>query len=76
MARHAKFIDMATKIAERSKCRFKIGAVLVYRGKVISSPNILLRPAEADNFRHSSLHAEEATLRMCRAPKGRTLVCI
>lgn len=75
MSRHSKYIEMAVTIAKKSKCRFKIGAVLVYRGQVTAlSPNILLQPAEADNFRHSSLHAEEGILRKRKSTKGRKII--
>lgn len=56
-------ISAAARQAMNSRCRYTIGAVLVRNGKVrAASPNIFLRPPIQDNFRLSSIHAEEAVL--------------
>lgn len=56
-------LELASQIARRSRCKYKHGAVLVKRGKVIAvSTNIRRNDPEWDDWRICSVHAEEGCL--------------
>jgi tRNA(Arg) A34 adenosine deaminase TadA len=59
-------IELAIRQALRSRCRYRVGAVLVAGNRVLAwSPN-LRRNNPMIDFRHATFHAEEAVLRRAR----------
>jgi pyrimidine deaminase RibD-like protein len=76
MAKHAKILEKATKLASKSRCRYALGAVIVRRGRIVSSSaNVLMRPTTEANFRWATMHAEESALQGLQETKGRYPVC-
>ncbi|MEU6285068.1 hypothetical protein [Streptomyces sp. NPDC047028] len=63
-------IDLAIRQAMRSRCRYRMAAVLVAGNRVLAwSPN-LRRNNPMIDFRHATFHAEEAVLRRARHTAG------
>lgn len=63
-------LDHAIRQAMRSKCRYRMGAVLATGNRVLTfGPNIF-RNSPTIDFRHSTYHAEENVLRRSRRTKG------
>ncbi|MBD0743010.1 hypothetical protein [Streptomyces sp. CBMA152] len=64
------YLELALKQAARSRCRYRVGAVLVKSGRVLThSPN-RYRNAPAVDFLHATFHAEEMLLRRAQVPPG------
>ena len=62
-----KHMEMAINVAKTSKCRFKHGCVVVYRGKVVSSAtNKQLLVPNDRTWRRSQVHAEAAAIAAAR----------
>lgn len=75
-AKDQRFLQMAAGVATQSKCRFRHGCVLVKHGKILSaSPNIFRNNVHnmGDNWAHSSIHSEIATLKRAGFPRRATL---
>ncbi|MFF3062801.1 deaminase [Streptomyces sp. NPDC057909] len=63
-------IDLAVRQALRSRCRYRVGAVLVAGNRVLAwSPNLRRNDPMID-FRHATFHAEEAVLRRAHNTSG------
>ncbi|WP_412566443.1 hypothetical protein [Streptomyces chartreusis] len=68
----APFLGLALKQAARSRCRYRVGAVLARGSRVLGgSANLQRNPPHVD-FRHATFHAEEAVLRRVVCPRGAT----
>ncbi|MFE9934536.1 hypothetical protein [Streptomyces sp. NPDC005533] len=67
------FLNLALKQAARSTCRYRVGAVLVKGGRVLGHSFNRRRNCAQIDFRHATLHAEEAVLRRSKTPGGATL---
>ncbi|GGV54745.1 hypothetical protein [Streptomyces spectabilis] len=64
------FLDVALKQAARSKCRYRVGAVLVKGGRVLAHSSNRYRNAPSVDFRFATFHAEEVLLRRSSPPQG------
>ncbi|MGW8952360.1 deaminase [Streptomyces sp. NPDC055709] len=63
-------LDLAIRQAVRSRCRQRVGAILVAGNRVLAcSPNLRRNNPMVD-FRHATFHAEEAVLRRARHTAG------
>ncbi|WP_443078932.1 hypothetical protein [Streptomyces sp. NBC_01497] len=63
-------IDLAIRQALRSRCRYRMGAVLMAGNRVLAwSPN-LPRNNPVVDFQHATFHAEEVVLRRARRTRG------
>ena len=63
-------VDLAVRQALKSRCRHRVGAVIVTGNRILSfSPN-LRRNDPTTDFQHATFHAEEAALRRLRNPTG------
>ena len=61
-------VDLAVRQALKSRCRHRVGAVVVIGNRVLAfSPN-LRRNDPTTDFQHATFHAEEAALRRLRNP--------
>ncbi|MFE5302275.1 hypothetical protein [Streptomyces sp. NPDC056632] len=64
-------IELALRQARRSRCRYRVGAVLASGSRVLAaSPNVRRNNPMVD-FLHATFHAEEAVLRQASGSKGR-----
>ncbi|MCC3768839.1 hypothetical protein K6I34_000843 [Streptomyces sp. UNOC14_S4] len=59
------------KQARRSRCRFRVGAVLVQGGRTLVLASNVPRNSPSIDYRHASFHAEEVIVRRVRkAPRA------
>ncbi|MFD9624105.1 deaminase [Streptomyces virginiae] len=63
-------IDLAMRQAQRSQCRYKVGAVLVAGKRVLAAAPNIRRNSPLIDFRNATFHAEEATLRRAHRATG------
>lgn len=69
-----RFLAMALGVALTSKCRHKMGAIVVVHGKIRgASPNIRKNSPVYVDWKYSSVHAEIAALRKAGFPKRATV---
>lgn len=66
----SSMIGIAARQALRSRCRYKVGAVLVSGGRVLAASPNLYRNSPLIDFRHATFHAEEAVLRRAAKASG------
>ncbi|MER7960262.1 hypothetical protein [Streptomyces sp. NPDC096030] len=68
-----RLLQRALREARRSRCRYRVGAVLASGSRIISySPNVPRNRPTID-FRHATFHAEEAALRRVKDAAGLTV---
>ncbi|MFJ7305861.1 hypothetical protein [Streptomyces sp. NPDC099088] len=65
--RRMGMMELAARQASLSRCRYRLGAVLVVGSRVLAASPNLRRNSPTVDFRHATFHAEEAVLR--RAPR-------
>ncbi|MFJ7905319.1 hypothetical protein ACIQ6V_33435 [Streptomyces sp. NPDC096198] len=68
-----KYLRLALKNAKRSKCRHKVGAVLVKGNRILSQSHNIRRNPPLISHRYSTFHAEEVIMRRITPPKGSVL---
>ncbi|WP_082526241.1 hypothetical protein [Kitasatospora sp. MBT63] len=66
-------IELALRQALRSRCRYRVGAVLGAGNRVLAASPNLRRNNPVVDFRHATFHAEEAVLRRSRPLPGSVL---
>ncbi|MEU8952553.1 hypothetical protein [Streptomyces sp. NPDC048489] len=65
-----RLIDLAVRQALRSRCRYRVGALIVAGNRVLAwSPNIPRNSPTVD-YSHATFHAEEAVLRRVQNASG------
>lgn len=68
------YLKMAAVVAATSKCRFRLGCVVVKHGKILGvSPNIRKNDPQYTNWKFSSIHAEVRALRRANFPERATI---
>ncbi|MFF4410639.1 hypothetical protein [Streptomyces sp. NPDC001404] len=67
--RPGRYLTIALKEASRSTCRFRVGAVLVKGGRILSRSCNRRRNSPHTDFRHATFHAEEMLMRSTDAPR-------
>ncbi|WP_411146905.1 hypothetical protein [Streptomyces sp. x-80] len=67
-----RYLHLAMKCAIRSQCRYRVGAVVVKGGRILSTACNQHRNLPSIDFHHATFHAEEMALR--RAPHVRGAV--
>ncbi|WP_376738602.1 hypothetical protein [Streptomyces noursei] len=73
LARHSgrwAFLAIALRHAQQSRCRYRVGAVLVKGGRVLAHACNRYRNSPGIDFHHATFHAEEVLLRRARCPRG------
>ncbi|MGW2207542.1 cytidine deaminase [Streptomyces sp. NPDC001774] len=71
-----RLLQRAMREAQRSQCRYRVGALLVAGSRILScSPNVPRNRPTID-FRHATFHAEEAALRRVRNATGLTIYIV
>lgn len=69
----ASFLALALRQAARSKCRHKVGAVLVKGSRVLGQAPNSQRSTNWVDFKYATFHAEEMLLRRFHPPNGATV---
>ncbi|MFJ8390944.1 hypothetical protein ACIQ9Q_42060 [Streptomyces sp. NPDC094438] len=64
------YLNLALKQAARSRCRYRVGAVLVKGRRVLAHSSNRYRNSPGIDFKHATFHAEEALLRRVCPPRG------
>ncbi|MEU0375310.1 hypothetical protein ABZ070_35230 [Streptomyces sp. NPDC006283] len=64
------YLNLALKQAARSRCRYRVGAVLVKGGRILGHACNRYRNCAKIDFKHATFHAEEAVLRRRNTPHG------
>ncbi|MGW8953952.1 hypothetical protein [Streptomyces sp. NPDC055709] len=64
------YLDLAIKQAIRSRCRYRVGAVLARGSRVLTHSSNRYRNAPGTDFHHATFHAEEVLLRRTRSARG------
>jgi tRNA(Arg) A34 adenosine deaminase TadA len=68
--RHTSLICLAIRQAQRSRCRIRVGAILVSGSRVLAAASNIHRNSPVIDFQHATFHAEEAVLRKVNQPAG------
>lgn len=74
-----KVLTEAEKIAQRSRCKYRHGAIVIKNGRIISAGyNKNRHTPYGDSWRTASFHAEEVALNMLRpgVAVGATIVVV
>lgn len=66
----SRYLTLALKQASRSRCRHRVGAVLVKGGRILARSCNSRRNSPRIDFRHATFHAEEALVRRLRQAQG------
>ncbi|UUN30908.1 hypothetical protein [Streptomyces sp. FIT100] len=64
------YLNLAVKQAARSRCRYRVGAVLAKGGRILAHSSNRYRNAPSTDFHHATFHAEEVLLRRTRSARG------